>query len=61
MYFGILKSVIYIGIEQCHCSDVLRGAGIGVQRCWDVLAIFVIQLMVVGVDSCKTGPGRNKS
>jgi hypothetical protein len=31
----------------------VRGAGIGVQRCRDVLAIFVIQLMVVGVESFK--------
>jgi len=23
MYFGIVKSVIYVGIVQCHCSNVL--------------------------------------
>jgi hypothetical protein len=39
----------------------VRGAGIGVQRCQDFLAIFVIRLMVVGVDSCRSGLGRKMS
>jgi hypothetical protein len=48
---------MYVGIVKCCFLCV----GIGVERCPDVLAISVIQIMVVGVESCKTDCGRSKS